>query len=523
MFLPHPAQNPQLSQPGDSSPLLAPESEVSPAPLASQARFMVRRFRFSGHTVFSEQELQEVAKPYQNREITSPELQQLRRALSLYYVERGYLTSGALIPDQVAKNGIIHIQLVEGRLAEIRFQGLQGLDREQLEKRLQPFTTPPIQLNRLQEGLLLLRQSPLVERINAELVPGEKAGEGVLLVKIEERSPLRLRYEVANNRPAAVGEFHQGVLLAHDNVFGRGESIELALGKSQGAENWGIHYRQPLTADDLMVDFTLEGIDAEVVEEPFSALNITGRSAGWTAGLSLPIWRDSRQSVSMGMDFRHRESRTTLLGEPFSLSPGAVDGKSVGSTVNLFQEWLYRTVDQVVFQRLNLQQGVDWLGATSHDNQPDSRFQALQLQAQLAQQLPVESLQLQVRFNGQWSEDRLLTMHKFALGGLESIRGIRENHGVVDSGWLLSSELRWSLGKGEISLGPFIDYGGGGDHDNKGAISHASTGLALHLLNHHHVQGSLYWGVPIQNSPQRPMERGWQDRGIHFRLAVGWF
>ena len=47
-----------------------------------------------------------------------------------HYVEAGYVNSGALIPDQEVRDGVIEIQIVEGRLADVVVNGLTSLDPE---------------------------------------------------------------------------------------------------------------------------------------------------------------------------------------------------------------------------------------------------------------------------------------------------------------------------------------------------------------------------------------------------------
>jgi hypothetical protein len=63
-------------------------------------RVFVKEIRVTGSTVFSPDDLAKVTAPYTNREITSEDLESLRQALTLHYVNRGYFTSGAVVPDQ---------------------------------------------------------------------------------------------------------------------------------------------------------------------------------------------------------------------------------------------------------------------------------------------------------------------------------------------------------------------------------------------------------------------------------------
>jgi hypothetical protein len=49
-----------------------------------------------GNTAFSDTEIAEVTAPFKNRTLMTEDLEQLRLALTLLYINKGYLTSGAI-------------------------------------------------------------------------------------------------------------------------------------------------------------------------------------------------------------------------------------------------------------------------------------------------------------------------------------------------------------------------------------------------------------------------------------------
>ncbi|PYI87272.1 MAG: hypothetical protein DME26_06655 [Verrucomicrobia bacterium] len=160
--------------------------------MPTETRLFVRGYQFYGNSVFSDIELARVTDPFTKRELNSEEIEQARRAVSLHYINHGYVNSGAVIPDQNPANGIIVIRIVEGVLSRIELQGNQWLRDAYLNSRLQRWSTSPLNLNKLQEGLQLLRQNPNVRQINAELKPGTSPGEGVLDARVVDQQPFRL-------------------------------------------------------------------------------------------------------------------------------------------------------------------------------------------------------------------------------------------------------------------------------------------------------------------------------------------
>ena len=92
-----------------------PEGEVK-KPLG-QIQVFATSIHVTGNTAFSDAELATVTAPYTNRTLTTEDLERLRLELTLLYVNKGYITSGTIIPDQDVTNGVINLQIVEGALA----------------------------------------------------------------------------------------------------------------------------------------------------------------------------------------------------------------------------------------------------------------------------------------------------------------------------------------------------------------------------------------------------------------------
>ena len=92
--------------------------------------------------------------------------------------------------------------------------------------------------------------------------------------------------------------------------------------------------------------------------------------------------------------------------------------------------------------------GLDLLGATENSGDvPDGQFFAWLGQAQFARRLFGSDWQLNLRGDVQLTADPLLPIERIAIGGIDTVRGYRENELVVDNGWIASAELRIPLGQ----------------------------------------------------------------------------
>jgi hemolysin activation/secretion protein len=177
----------------------APELVLPPVPPKEReekgrpvVKVFVRKIVITGNTVFSAEELAKITQPYVNRELTSEDLEALRQAITVHYIKKGYVNSGAIIPDQKIVNGVITLRVIEGKVTQIDVEGNKWFTDGYLQSRLALGTGPPVNIAPLQQRLQLLQQNELLERLHAELKPGIQPGESLLKVKVEERQPVKV-------------------------------------------------------------------------------------------------------------------------------------------------------------------------------------------------------------------------------------------------------------------------------------------------------------------------------------------
>lgn len=520
---------PDYARPAPALPGHPPPSLESP--LSSQERVFVRRFELTGNTVFTREELTAVTAPYENRVLSAEELQEARRQLTLYYVERGYLNSGAVIPDQQVEDGVVRIRVVEGRLSEVEITGNTHLRADYLQDRLQPDAEEPLNVQHLQERLQLLQQNPLIEQLQAELAPGVQPGEGRLRLGIREAHPYEIGLAVANNNPPSVGATRAYLYGVDRNLSGVGDTLGLSYGhslESSDTSDWRVFYARPLNARDTTVQIWAERNDTSVIEDRFSALDITSDLQSYGIALTHPLYRTPQQTFALGVNLERRHSESFLLGIPFSFAPGENNGEATITVARFVQEWLDRHLSQVIAARSTFSVGLDAFGATIHAREPDGQFVSWLGQFQWARRFGERDYQLLFKSILQLANDPLLPMEKCALGGLETVRGYPENTLVRDRCFVASLEFRVPVyhlplpgvsrgpNEGQVQLAVFTDYGYA---KNKGVFdlepnSISSAGVGVRWDASDKVRAALYWGYPFQDV--NTGEEAWTGSRVNF-------
>jgi len=486
-------------------------------------RVLVREVRVVGSTVFSVDELAKVTAPYLNRELTAENLEALRVALTLLYVNAGYVNSGAILPDQRVVDGVITYQVIEGAVTAIEVGGNRWFRSSYLQKRLALGTGPPVNASVLQQQIQLLLEDPRIRRLHVELLPGLNPGDAVLRASVEDRPPFRASIDFNNHLSPSVGA-EQGILT-------------LRYGGSEGAfPLYDFKYSLPFTARDTTLSLRYRKNTFAVLEEPFQELDIESESEIYTIAVRQPIFRTLNSEVAIKLIGEHLSHETFLLGERFTLVPGARNGRSVVTALRAQLEWVYRTPDQVIALRSRFSAGLNILGATINPKgEPDGKFFAWLGQAQLVRRLPFLDAQLILRSDLQLADDLLLSLEQVAVGGRYSVRGYRENTLVRDNAFLASLEVRVPLVRNTpwadfLELAPFADYGRGwrtrSPSPDAEVISSAGIGLRWAVTIAAgpislRPQLEVYWGHPWRE--RKTEGNDLQDKGLHLQFVLSAF
>jgi hemolysin activation/secretion protein len=517
---------PELEAP--PAPVLppVPEAPETRAPLAEGLVVFVREIRIVGNSVLPDARLGEVAAPYVNRRLATEDLEALRRDLTLLYVEAGYATSGATLPDQDLAGGVLVVQIVEGRIERVEVDGERHFRPSWLARQLVPDREEVVYLPSLEERLQLLQLDPRVRAIRAELRPAAQVGRSILRVTVREAPPLYLRGDLSNDRSPSIGANNVRLRADWSNIVGVTDVLAAETTVSEGLNEVRANYQIPFTRWNTLFAAQLRYAKSRVVEEPLVALDIQSDFTSIGFQLSQPIHRSPRLLLDAGLIGEWRRANNSLGGFPISLSPGFEEGKLVVSVLRLLGTVTWRDRNQALAGRTTLNFGIPVLGTTSSDG-VDSEYVSWLAQLQWARRFGSWGTELVSRFDVQLASQPLPSTELFAVGGYYSVRGYRVNRFVRDNGFATSAELRvpvWKRADGRsiVQLATFLDAGcswfASGRDVDPGAQWLAGIGVGLRVSPTRWLRGELYWGHPLVDVPTPGNDL--QDHGVYFRLAA---
>lgn len=500
----------------------------------NRSNIILKAVEFSGNSVISSAQLQTLAQPFIGKAIAVTELEELRLKISLYYNEQGYINSGAVLPEQNFQNGIIQLQIIEGKLSDIQVSGTGWLSPNYIKDRLHYHSDEPLNIYRLRENFQQLLLDPLIERMNADLIPSSKRGESIFAVAVTRARPYQVNLSIDNYRPPSIGS-EQGKLSGWlRNSTGLGDIIDATLLYSAGSLGGNGGFSMPLNAYNTLFNFRFNLNDAAIVEPTLKAMHINSEYIAYDFELVQPLIQNVNRNSNLGVSFNIKENKTSLLGEDFSFIPSPTNnGLSKDSVLRFSLDFTERLEHHVFSARATTSMGINAFNATWHEDKvsPDSDFVTWLGQVQYAGLLLNSRGTLILRGDMQYSPDKLMTMERFSLGGRYSIRGYRENEIVKDNGYSISAEYRYPLLNdqayrdiiGQITLFPFMDYGAAWNrgHDNQVSYLH-SLGIGVEWQASNYVSTEIIYAYAI-NPAINKADYDLQDSGVHWRVNIAAF
>jgi hemolysin activation/secretion protein len=477
---------------------------------------------FAGNSAISLSELRSIAIPWLGKIVDSADIETLRHRIYTNYVNHGYIFAVVRVGSAQDKDGILRFDIMEGRLAEVRITGSEGLTFDYINKRL--FTDGSLNVNELLDRYRLLLNDPLFASINSRLRPGTEPGLAALDIEVVRSKPYQIGIFSNNYRPPSIGANAVGTSGWIRNITGQGDTLEFNALDTQGSSPFSLSWNIPILASRTRLTVAYSEGRSSVIEAPMDAIGIKSDSKAVELGLTYPIVESASRRIIFGSAYINRESRTTLAGIPFSFTPGEPDGITRTYGVRLSQEWSEVDVKSHYIlrsnfnfiQNNNLANGID---------SPASNYAYWTGQAAWGHTLTEKGTQLALRCSMQYTSNRLLPIDRSPVGGVSTVRGYRENQLLGDVSNVVSLEFKvpvryeskfWN----DLFLIPFIDYG---NAQNKGeareSLSSMGVGVNWRYLG---WNTDAYWGArfhQVNNNTNETL----QDHGIHFQIGYNFF
>lgn len=501
----------------------------TPSQVKEDTRVTLTGVEVQGVTLLKAAELAPLFEGISGQETSLAQIDKVVAAITQMYRDRGYFLSRAFLPPQEVVDGQLIVQVVEGRVDEVRVDAPEHVQRHPLVARIveRVRANPTLTSEDLETALLQLNDLPGISA-QGRLAPASTQGGAILTMAITEyKGDVTAGFSNHGTRFIGPNRFELGTTV-HNLISPMGDTLAVqALQDPNGSDLTLVDgtYSLPLNSHGTRAalnvsrgisrpEWTLKDLD---VESRTVGANVTleqnllrSRALSWDVYGTLD-WNDA-QSTSRKVQLSADHNRTVRAG----MRTRTADG---------WQGFTHAD--------MRVSHGLDVLGATQTGQLNASRlrgtgtdFTKVNVDVSRMQYLN-ETWNVLLAGTGQFSTHALLAGEEFGLGGPSGFgRGYDSNELTGDHGIAAKAELQatfpvtWPWLDAWQLFG-FYDFGAVWNKDRD--VLEDNTAVAL---------SSVGTGVRLQFSPKlnaeimlaKPTTRDVQSNGsgngtIYFRLS----
>ena len=486
------AQRPARPQQGISVPASRPPG-AAPAPAISVGAISVVGTRALPAAAFAS-----AIQSYVGRPLERSDLVRLAGDVAAVARARGYGLATAWIPAQDVADGVLVVEVEEGRIDAVEASGPAA---DQVEQRLAGVVGDrPVRTSELERALLLAGDVPGLWVGEARLV--RRAGRNVLTVatrlqRVSGRATLdNWGTDTIGPVRARVGVDFNSLLLRGDQLSVGGGVTPFEPGELQIVD---LRYRLPVGRAGTMI-----GVGGYVGRTRSGGdlrdRDLGGDSSEFDLDLTHPLARTRAGSLWLNGRLALRNSELDEAGRPIR------DDRLVTASAGLYATG--RPLGGRGRGRLTGVQGLDLLGATARGDPLASRRDAggvfTKLEAWADWVRPLGSgFSLELATRAQISNRPLLSSEEIGLGGRQFLRAFDYREASGDEGAAGSAELRFDLRDlpSPARRAQFYAYLDGGRvrdiGTGRGFEELASAGGGVRLFLRHGFEAGVEVGVPL--------------------------
>jgi hemolysin activation/secretion protein len=485
---------PQITPPPvGATPLVdfVPPKSVQAPSSGTGATVPVKGFRLAGIDAEKAQALQPLLQKYVGETKTLADLEDAAKDIEVALQRQGLFLAQAYVPEQRLADGIVTLQVLEGRIGAVQLDVEPGV---------------AVSAAFMDRIVAMLRGNPVAERglieralftlgdlrgilVSSSLTPGTKVGQADLTIRIAAAPRVGYGLEADNGGSIFTGEYRVNAGVEWYSPAGLGDMLSL---RTQFSTNGGTAFVRgawltPINALGTKLGLAASYLTYSLGSALFEPLDASGTAAALSVQLLHPAVRSRNSNLFLQASADRREFEDEVNAIALVSKKGITSYLTFG-VVGDFRDTLggggiSNYSANVVAGDLDIRTPAD-LAVDEAGYRSNGRYAKLLLAGTRLQVLPNKDY-LYLSGSAQLSGKNLDSSEKFSLGGPYGVRAYPSGESPTDSGLLLGWEyrkpLRFESLPGDFVLAFFGDYGIGHLHQDPLPID---TGNLRRLMSH---------------------------------------
>ncbi len=380
--------------------------------------------------------------------ITIEQLDAIALAVTEHYREKGFILATAFIPEQEVTDGVIRLNVLEGRLGSVIVSNNEIFDPKTIKAAFSNEIGQPVTGEQVESALRRINDLPGV-RVRGSFSPGDNVGETRLNLGVLQEQSWTSQVLVDNHGSETTGEKRIFATTQWLNIANRGHRLVLGILQSEGPDSttYGLaEYEVPITKDGR------GKVRASISTNEFSVSSlvnlpvIVGETDNYGISASYQFLRGRTLSFRTQVGYTQKDV-LFKVGELTTLSTDQVI-ETLSVSADYTQLWDEQQL--LLTGRLGIDQG-HMVSGELRDQSTD--FTKILLNANLLQRFSIPNwltkersfFNFVVKLNSQYTEKFLSSVEQFSLGGPNAVRAFGVSDVSVDSGAYAGFELFFDL------------------------------------------------------------------------------
>lgn len=426
-------------------------------------KVLVTAFRFKGNAAIGSDLLELALADGKGGELDLAGLRALADRVTLIYREEGYPFSQAFLPKQEVKDGVVLIEVVEGRYGAVTVAGEHGA-ADAIRPYLDDLKSGElISERKLEQAILVVTEIPGVT-VAPVFSPGSKPGESDLKVDATLSESWHGSVKADNYGGRYSGAYRLQVEADRAGLLRVGDKASFnAMVTDERLLLGGVRYDFPLDGSGLR---GYAGYSRTDYQLGAGYEGFTGLADTWNAGLSYPLLRSQKTNLTLSLGVEYKLLRDDHLGATYESRDELI------ATAGL----QFDRRDAFLGGGVTYGEAKVSSGNVSSDVASSVQGDFTKFNAQVARlQNAGKSFSLFGSLSAQASAQKLNAAESFSLGGATGVRSYPNGEAQGTGGALAQVELRYEAG----SVTPYLFYDQGEVFAQHGQPSRSLGGVGL--------------------------------------------
>ena len=410
----------------------------------------VNAIKFEGGDILTVEVKESIEAEYSNKCLTSSDIESAMSTLVNWLISEGYSTTRVYLEAQDLTSGILRMRIQKGIVADII---LEDDDEGSLYlPTLFPFIKGELlDLVRIEQGISQANKQRS-NKATMEIVPGEKAGDSIVIVRNETSRPVHFNASLDNHGSETTGQIQAAVTITGDNFIGLNDILTFT--HRQSVQDLRVNLPGKSMSDSIALmipvgffthtlSYSRSTYESKLNAPSGAELISTGSTDSISGTIDRVMFRNTDTITNSYVKLNYSRGINYLNDLRLDVSSKDIANMTFGSSVSS------KIFDNPWSLSINYSIGVPLFGAegnpdNSHESHPVPLFKKIVMDMSYTQPLSwlSDNLTLTSSISAQYALTNLPSSQRMSIGSKFSVRGYNDNSLSEMTGVILRMRYR---------------------------------------------------------------------------------